>query len=204
MIRRPPRSTLFPYTTLFRSGEYRRDLLTRALGHDAVLPRVLGPSGSAGTASVLAPGAVLSAGTGDNMGAALGLGAEVGDVVLSIGTSGVASAVSTTPTADPTGIVAGFADATGHYLPLVCTLNAARVLDAAVRMLGVDHAALSDLALSAPAGADGLVVVPYLEGERTPDLPLATGAVHGLTLGNATPAHLARRSEERRVGKECR
>ena len=178
------------------SGEYRRDLLARALGHDAVLPRVLGPSGSAGTAAVLAPGAVLSAGTGDNMGAALGLGAEVGDVVLSIGTSGVASAVSTTPTADPTGIVAGFADATGHYLPLVCTLNAARVLDAAVRMLGVDHAALSDLALSAPAGADGLVVVPYLEGERTPDLPLATGAVHGLTLGNATPAHIARAAVE--------
>ena len=178
------------------TGEYRRDLLTRALGHDAVLPRVLEPSGSAGTASVVAPGAVLAAGTGDNMGAALGLGAEVGDVVLSIGTSGVASAVSTTPTADPTGIVAGFADATGHYLPLVCTLNAARVLDAAARMLGVDHATLSDLALSAPAGAGGLVVVPYLEGERTPDLPLATGAVHGLTLGNATPAHVARAAVE--------
>jgi xylulokinase len=78
----------------------------------------------------------------------------------------------------------------------VCTLNAARVLDAAARLLGVDHGALSDLALSAPAGADGLVVVPYLEGERTPDLPLATGAVHGLTLGNATPAHLARAAVE--------
>ena len=178
------------------SGEYRRDLLTRALGHDAVLPRVLEPSGSAGTAAVVAPGAVLAAGTGDNMGAALGLGAEVGDVVLSIGTSGVASAVSTTPTADPTGIVAGFADATGHYLPLVCTLNAARVLDAAARMLGVDHATLSELALAAPAGAGGLVVVPYLEGERTPDLPLATGAVHGLTLGNATPEHVARAAVE--------
>jgi xylulokinase len=178
------------------SGEYRRDFLTRALGHDAVLPRVLPPSGSAGAATVLAPGAVLSAGTGDNMGAALGLGAEVGDVVLSIGTSGVASAVSATPTADPTGIVAGFADATGRHLPLVCTLNAARVLDAAARLLGVDHATLSELALSAPAGADGLVVVPYLEGERTPDLPLATGAIHGLTLGNATPAHVARAAVE--------
>ena len=178
------------------TGEYRRDLLTRALGHDAVLPRVLDPSGSAGTARLLAPGALLSAGTGDNMGAALGLGAQVGDVVVSIGTSGVASAVSATPTADPSGLVAGFADATGRYLPLVCTLNAARVLDAAARLLGVDHAALSELALAAPAGADGLVVVPYLEGERTPDLPLATGAVHGLTLVNATPAHVARAAVE--------
>jgi xylulokinase len=178
------------------TGEYRRDLLARALGHDAVLPRVLEPNGSAGAASVLAPGALLSAGTGDNMGAALGLGAEVGDVVLSIGTSGVASVVSATPTADPSGAVAGFADATGRFLPLVCTLNAARVLDAAARLLGVDHATLSDLALSAPAGAGGLVVVPYLEGERTPDLPLATGAVHGLTLGNGTPAHLARAAVE--------
>ena len=178
------------------AGEYRRDLLTRALGHDAVLPRVLEPNGTAGTATVLAPGALLSAGTGDNMGAALGLGAEVGDVVLSIGTSGVASVVSSTPTSDPTGIVAGFADATGRYLPLVCTLNAARVLDAAAQLLGVDHPTLSDLALSAPAGADGLVVVPYLEGERTPDLPLASGAVHGLTLGTATPAHLARAAVE--------
>lgn len=177
-------------------GEYRRDLLVRGLGHDAALPRVLDPAEAAGTASILALGAVVAAGTGDNMAAALGLGAEVGDVVLSIGTSGVASVVSETPTADPTGAVAGFADATGRFLPLVCTLNAARVLDAAARLLRVDHAALSDLALEAPAGAGGLVVVPYLEGERTPDLPLATGAVHGLTLETSTSAHLARAAVE--------
>ncbi|MEO5853069.1 MAG: xylulokinase [Nocardioides sp.] len=174
------------------SDTYRRDLLALALGHDAVLPRVLGPAGSPGRATGPADGALLGAGTGDNMAAALGLGAEVGDVVLSIGTSGVASVVSDRPTADPTGAVAGFADATGRYLPLVCTLNAARVLDAVAGLLGVDHAELSDLALQAPPGAGGLVVVPYLEGERTPDLPLATGAVHGLTLGTSTPAHLAR------------
>jgi len=100
--------------------------------------------------------------------------------------------VALTPAADPSGVVAGFADATGHFLPLVCTLNAARVLDAAAQLLGVDHAALSHLALSAPAGADGLVVVPYLEGERTPNRPDATGAVHGLRFATATPAHLAR------------
>jgi xylulokinase len=92
--------------------------------------------------------------------------------------------------------VAGFADATGRFLPLVCTLNAARVLDAAARLLGVDHEELSRLALSAPPGADGLALVPYLEGERTPNRPGATGAVHGLRLDNATPAHLARAAIE--------
>jgi xylulokinase len=119
-----------------------------------------------------------------------------GDVALSIGTSGVVSAVAAAPTADASGMVAGFADATGAYLPLACTLNASRVLDAAARLLGVDHAGLSDLALSAPAGADGLVLVPYLEGERTPNRPDATGALHGIRLGNTTPAHLARAAVE--------
>jgi len=157
---------------------------------------VLGPSEAAGTAQVLCPGALVAAGTGDNMAAALGLAAEVGDVVLSVGTSGVACVVSETPTADPTGTVAGFADATGLYLPLVATLNAARVLQATATLLGVDLTALSELALKAPAGADGLVVVPYLEGERTPNKPDATGAVHGLTLATSTPAHLARAAVE--------
>lgn len=175
------------------SGAYRRDLLVRALGHDAVLPRVLGPSAAAGTTS---SGALLGPGTGDNAAAALGLGAQPGDVVVSIGTSGVACAVADVPSADASGAVAGFADATGVFLPLVCTLNAARVLDAACRMLGVDHAELSRLALSAPAGADGLVLVPYLEGERTPNRPDATGAIHGLRLDTSTPAHLARAAVE--------
>jgi xylulokinase len=175
------------------SGEYRRDLLTLGLGHDAVLPRVLGPADAAGRT---AAGAVLGPGTGDNAAAALGLGAVSGDVVVSIGTSGVACAVADRPVGDVSGAVAGFADATGRFLPLVATLNAARVLDAAARLLGVDHGVLSDLALSAPPGAGGLVLVPYLEGERTPNRPDATGAVHGLRLETATPAHLARAAVE--------
>jgi xylulokinase len=180
------------------TGEYRRDLLIAALGHDAVLPRVLGPSQSAGASAVpgLSTGAVLGAGTGDNMAAALGLGARPGDVVVSVGTSGVVSAVAEVPAADPSGTVAGFADATGRYLPLVCTLNAARVLDAVARILGVDLSALSDLALSGPPGSGGLALVPYFEGERTPDRPLATGALHGLRLETSTPAHLARAAIE--------
>jgi xylulokinase len=179
------------------TGEYRRDLLIDALGHDARLPRVLGPTGSPGpTASAISTGAVLGAGTGDNMAAALGVGALPGDVIVSIGTSGVVSAVSDVPASDPTGIVAGFADATGRYLPLVCTLNAARVLDAIARLLQVSHEELAKLALSAPSGADGLVLVPYLEGERTPNRPGASGAIHGLRLHTSSPAHLARAAVE--------
>ncbi|MGY1779624.1 xylulokinase [Geodermatophilus sp. SYSU D01036] len=179
------------------TGEYRPDLLERAFGSTPVLPRVLGPAESAGTlAWAGTTGAVLGPGTGDNAAAALGLAAEPGDVVCSIGTSGVVSIVSTTPAADASGAVAGFADATGNYLPLVATLNAARVLDATARLLGVGHDELSRLALSAPAGAGGLVLVPYLEGERTPDRPDSTGALHGLTLATSTPASLARAAVE--------
>ncbi|MBA9006206.1 xylulokinase [Thermomonospora cellulosilytica] len=172
---------------------YRPDLLRMAFGRDPALPEVLGPAEIAGRT---AEGVAVSAGTGDNMAAALGLGLGEGDVAVSLGTSGTVFAVSAEPAADATGAVAGFADATGRYLPLVCTLNAARVLDAAARMLGVDHAELSRLALSAPPGADGLVLVPYLEGERTPDRPDATGSLHGLRLSTSTPAHLARAAVE--------
>lgn len=179
-------------TGYWADGGYRLDLLERALGRaDVRLPRVLGPAdGSPGDGLVLGPGA------GDNAAAALGLGAGPGDVVVSLGTSGVVSSVSPVRTADPTGIIAGFASASGESLPLVCTLNAARVLDAAATLLGVDHAGLSRLALDAPVGAGGLVLVPYLEGERTPDRPDSTGALHGLTLGTSTPAHLARAAVE--------
>ncbi|PZF92178.1 xylulokinase [Micromonospora deserti] len=185
------------------TGEYRLDLLERAFGRRLHVPTVLGPADRAGELHpdpVGAPrtgsGALLGPGTGDNAAAALGVGAGPGDVVVSIGTSGTVFSVADAPAADPDGIVAGFADATGRFLPLVCTLNAARVLDAAASMLRVDLADLADLALSAPAGADGLVMVPYLEGERTPNRPLATGAVHGLTLRTSTPAHLARAAVE--------
>jgi xylulokinase len=181
-----------------QTGQYRRDLLIAGLGHDAALPRVLTPAQSAGISAApgLSVGATLGPGTGDNAAAALGVRARPGDVIVSIGTSGVVSAVADVAAADPSGTVAGFADATGRFLPLVCTLNAARVLDATARILGVDLETLSDLALRAPAGADGLVLVPYLEGERTPDRPDATGAVHGLRLETATPAHLARAAVE--------
>jgi xylulokinase len=174
------------------TGDYRTDLLRLAFGREVALPRVAAPAEPVGRT---AGGAVLGPGTGDNMAAALGLGAVAGDVVVSIGTSGTAFAVSEAPTADASGIVAGFADATGRYLPLVCTLNAARVLTAAAGLLGVDLGRLDQLALSVPDSA-GLVLLPYLDGERTPDLPAARGLLHGLTRANATPAHLARAAVE--------
>nr|WP_323748057.1 xylulokinase [Catenulispora rubra] len=174
------------------TGEYRLDLLARALGREVAVPRVAGVREVVGHFGDIA----LAPGAGDNAAAALGLGARGGDVVVSIGTSGTVFAVSDLATAEATGTVAGFADATGRHLPLVCTLNAARVLDAAAAMAGVGLDELSRLALSAPPGADGLTLIPYLEGERTPNLPDAAGSIHGLRLANATSAHLARAAVE--------
>ena len=179
------------------TGEYDRELLRAALGHDAVLPRVLAPDeslGVPGSAVRVAPGA------GDNAAAALGLGAGPGDVVVSIGTSGTVFAVSERRTVDPTGTVAGFADASGRFLPLAATLNAARVLDAVAGLLGVDHAGLSALALAAEPGAGGLTLVPYFEGERTPNLPDATASLSGMTLASTTRENLARAAIEGMLG----
>jgi xylulokinase len=165
----------------------------RALGRPVGLPRLAAPAEVVGRT---AWGAAISAGTGDNMGAALGMSLADGDVAVSVGTSGTAYAVTERPSADPTGMVSGFADATGRFLPLACTLNAARVLDVTARMLRVDAAGLSDLALKAPPGAEGLVLLPYLDGERTPNRPAANGVLRGLTTANATPENLARAAVE--------
>ncbi|MFT4259463.1 xylulokinase [Microbacterium sp.] len=174
------------------TGEYDRGLLTAALGHDAVLPRVLGPSAWVTDAA----GRRVAPGAGDNAAAAFGLGAVVGDVVVSIGTSGTVCAISETPVSDATGTVAGFADASGNFLPLVATLNAARVLDATAGLLGVTHAEFSDLALQAAPGAGGLTLLPYFEGERTPNLPDATASLTGMTLASTTRPNLARAAVE--------
>ncbi|MFB8279927.1 xylulokinase [Nocardia colli] len=174
--------------------EYRKDLLALGFrGRTPELPRVLAPAEVAGRT----PGGVLvAAGTGDNAGAALGLGLGEGDVVVSLGTSGTVFARSVAPSADASGAVAGFADATGAFLPLVCTLNAARVLEYAADLLGVDLATLESLAAQAPPGADGLVLLPYLSGERTPNLPHATGSLHGLRPETMRPSHIARAAFE--------
>jgi len=173
-------------TGYWGANGYDRELLSIALGHDAILPRVLGP------AEAPAPG--FGPGAGDNAAAALGLGARAGDVVVSIGTSGTVFAVTDAPTHSP--VVAGFADASGLWLPLIATLNAARVLDSIANVLGVDHDGLGELALQAEPGAGGLVLQPYFEGERTPNRPDATATLFGMTLANTTRADLARAAVE--------
>lgn len=176
---------------------YDERILEAAFGGQLTVPRVLGPSEPAGTTT---DGTVVGPGTGDNMAAALGLNLRPGDVVVSVGTSGAVFADHDGSVGDPRGYVAGFASATGGRLPLTATLNAARVLTAGAQMLGTDLAGLDELALRAEPGAGGLTLVPYLDGERIPNLPDATGSLHGITRGNATPENLARAVVEGMLG----
>ncbi|RBO74367.1 FGGY-family carbohydrate kinase, partial [Microbacterium sp. H6] len=175
------------------TGAYDLDLLARAFGRVPHLPKVLGPAERMG---VTRTGTVVGAGLGDNAGGALGLDARPGDAVISIGTSGTVFAVSEHPIADATGAVAGFADGSGNHLPLVATLNAARVLDAVAGLLGVDHAELARLALESEPGAGGLVLQPYFEGERTPNRPDATATLFGMSLASTRRETLARAAVE--------
>ena len=175
-------------------SSYQPDLLELALrGRRPTVPPIVGPSEAAGRATT---GAVLGPGAGDNAAAALGLGVGPGDCVVSLGTSGVVSAVGDAAPHDAAGLVAGFADATGRQLPLVCTLNGAPVLAAVAGMLRVDFDEFDRLALSAAPGAGGLTLVPYFDGERSPNLPDAAGALHGITTRNLLPANVARAAVE--------
>ncbi|MFC1406720.1 MULTISPECIES: xylulokinase [Streptacidiphilus] len=156
---------------------YDLDLLAR-LGLDAgMLPTVVEAGKAAGevlagTGTGLRPGTLVAAGTGDNMAAALGLGLAPGRPVLSLGTSGTVYAVTRGRPADPSGTVCGFADALDHWLPLACTLNCTLAVDRTAALLGLDRQAVE------PGGT--AVVLPYFDGERTPDLPYASGLIHGL------------------------
>ncbi len=186
-----------------RSPEYVPEILALALRRSPeeiasiTLPTILGPWDAAGYGAeehgwgdiVLGPGC------GDNAGAALGIGLEPGQALLSLGTSGVVAVVSPEPVADPSGLVTGFADATGNWLPLACTLNASRIIDAVAAIIGADYREYDELALSVP-DAGGLVLLPYFEGERTPNLPEATASLTGMTLANADRAHVARAGVE--------
>jgi xylulokinase len=175
------------------AGGWLPGVLARALGREAATPRVAKPAEVVGRT---ASGALIAPGTGDNMAAALGLGLEPGDVAVSIGTSGTAFAVTSVAAADPSGAIAGFADATGRFLPLVCTVNAGLVLSAVAAMTGTDLAGLAQRALAAEPGAGGVILLPYFDGERTPNRPRATGVMSGLTTANATPENVARAAVE--------
>ena len=166
------------------ANEYRRDLLAMALGRGEediagiVLPRVLGPTETGDVA--------------DPAMASLGLSMGVGDVSISLGTSGVAAAISPVPAYDMTASVTGFADCTGHWLPLACTINGSRISDAGRAALGVDYDELAELAAAAEPGAGGITLVPHFDGERTPNRPDATAALYGMTLANTRRENIAR------------
>ena len=177
------------------TGAADADLLAVVGVSQEWLPRVLGPVEVAGSAGQLAPGVLVGAGTGDNMAAALGFGLRPGDVALSLGTSGTAFAVSEYPTADASGDIAGFADADGRFLPLACTLNAMKVTDWIARMTGVAPHQLDAIVTDSPPGANGVVLVPHLDGERTPRRPHATGTLSGLRT-STTSADLTRAAFE--------
>src|SRR5499427_6287687 len=174
-------------------GAWLPEVAAGALGHQVALPRVARPAEAVGETRWHA---AVSPGTGDNMAAALGLGLAPDEIAVSVGTSGTAYAVTTVPSADPSGAIAGFADATGRFLPLVCTINATLVLDSVAALLGTDSAGLSARALAASPGAGGITLLPYFDGERTPVRPGATGVLQGLTTRNATPQNLARAAVE--------
>ncbi|MFI5984958.1 FGGY family carbohydrate kinase [Streptomyces sp. NPDC051555] len=175
------------------TGSYRPDLVELALGHRAMLPEVLGPADAAGTTP---EGLLISAGTGETMAAALGLGLGPGDAVVSLGASGSVMAVHHEALSEPNGLITSLADATGMHLPVVNTSNAVRALRGTAEMLGTDLEELSELALKSTPGAHGLVLLPYLEGERTPNLPHAAGTLSGLRRDSMKPEHLARAAFE--------
>ncbi|MBA0049943.1 sugar kinase [Streptomyces sp. AJS327] len=176
-----------------RTGAYRPDLVELALGHQVALPEVLGPQEVGGESP---EGIAISAGTGETMAAAFGLGVGAGDAVISLGASGSVFSVHHEALSDPTGTITSYADATGHHLPVVRTLNATRVLRGTAELLGTDLDGLSELALRSTPGSSGLVLLPYLGGERTPELPHTAGSLHGLRRESMRPEFLARAAVE--------
>ncbi|MER7465068.1 FGGY family carbohydrate kinase [Streptomyces sp. NPDC097981] len=175
------------------TGSYRPDLVELALGHMALLPEVLGPAEAAG---MTPEGLLISAGTGETMAAALGLGLGPGDAVVSLGASGSVMAVHHEALSEPGGLITSLADAAGMHLPVVNTSNAVRALRGTAELLGTDLDGLSELALKSTPGAHGLVLLPYLEGERTPNLPHTAGTLSGLRRDSMKPEHLARAAFE--------
>ena len=140
---------------------------------------------------------IVSSGGGDNMMAALGTGnTRPGLVTASLGTSGTIFACADKPVIDPQGEIAAFCDSADHWMPLLCTMNVTVATEAFRKLFGWDHSKMESEISSVPAGADGLLFLPYLQGERTPNLPHGCGVLHGMTTSNITPAHIARAAME--------
>lgn len=157
-------------------GVLRKDLATKwGLGYDVVI----------------------SAGGGDNMMGAIGTGnVKPGVVTASFGTSGTLYGVAGAPVVDGQGEVAAFCDSTDQWLPLVCTMNVTVVTEQVREMFRWSHAQLEMAVKSAPVGSEGVTFLPYLNGERTPNLPNGSGVLHGLRPGNMSPTNIARAAVE--------
>lgn len=168
------------------------------------LPPLIGPDQAVGGLREewarewgLRPGIPVAPGSGDNMMSALGAGAvRPGVLVMSLGTSGTLFAQAEQPVVDPRGEIAAFCDATGHWLPLLCTLNCTTVTEEVRAASGLGHAQLTAMAEAVPAGCEGVSFLPFLAGERTPDWPHASGALLGLRPGTLHPGHLYRAAME--------
>ncbi|MDI2129250.1 FGGY family carbohydrate kinase [Yinghuangia seranimata] len=173
------------------TGAWREDLAEQAFGRAVRLPRLVAPGEAAGRSP---ENLLIAAGAGAEAALAFGLGVGHGDVVVAVGASGAAFAVHDGMTSDPA--VACLADATGRAMPVVRTLNAVRVLRGTAAMLGVDTAGFDELAMRSTPGACGLVMLPYLDGERVPHLPHAAGTLTGLHRESMTPEAFARASVE--------
>ncbi len=159
-----------------RDEDYSDEVLDLVALDRSLLPEVLGPSERAGEVEAgdvgLRAGTLVGPGTGDNMGAALALGLRPGEPVVSLGTSGTAYAAMTERAVDPSGLIAGFADAAGGFLPLAATLNCTLAVDRVATWLGLERDAVAE--------RTAVTVLPYLDGERTPNLPHAAGTIAGL------------------------
>jgi xylulokinase len=140
---------------------------------------------------------IVSAGGGDNMMGAIGTGnVSPGVVSASLGTSGTIYAYANKPVVDPNGEIAAFCSSTGGWLPLLCTMNVTLVTEQFRGLFNWDHSQLEQAVASTPAGSGGLSLLPYFDGERTPNLPRGTGVLAGLNRATLNPAHLARAAME--------
>lgn len=189
-----------PIKRSFRMGDARvidEDLPTR-------LPDLLGAGEPAGVLSSeggallgLPEGVLVSAGGGDNMMSAVGSGAtRPGVVVVSLGTSGTVFTHTESPVVDPEGLIAPFCASVGGWLPLLCVMNLTGVTEEVVTGFGADHESLTAAAAKIPAGCNGLLWLPYLAGERVPDLPSASGTLEGMRAGHLRPGVLFRAAME--------
>jgi xylulokinase len=145
----------------------------------------------------LQPGILVSAGGGDNMMGAIGTGnTRPGTVTASFGTSGTIYACADKPVVDPTGEIAAFCDSTNRWLPLLCTMNVTVATEMVRLDFGYDFKQFGDAAAKVPAGSNGLLLLPYLEGERTPNVPDGTGAMIGINTRTFSAGHYCRASME--------